>query len=139
MRESYSAYEQGGSIAAAQTAAAEQGELYERYAGIYVPANQRTSGSYERLLEIFALCDSDADALIQSYHPGYEPDKRTEPFAYGELGGRSPPSKLPSLLLQQESSGEPFKQLIEIEQRCHLLCTDFLSALSKAYNAWIYR
>lgn len=140
MRESYSVYEQGGSIAAAQTAAAEQGELYERYAGIYVPANQRTSGSYERLLEIFALYDSDADALIQSYHPGYEPDKRTEPFAYGELGEKVASVKASvALLLQQESSGEPFKQLIEIEQRCHLLCTDFLSALSKAYNAWIYQ
>lgn len=141
MRKSYSAYAQGGDIADARATAAEQSELYERYAGIYVPANKRTTGSYERLLEIFALYDNGADALIQTYHPAYEPEKRAEPFEYDALAEKiaSVKSSVKLLLDQESAADEPFKRLIEVEDRCNLLCTDFLSTLSKAYDAWIYQ
>ena len=139
-QKSYEVYAAGGTIRQAQTDAKTLGDLYDRYAGIYVPSNRQTGGAYAALLEMLDLYDSDVDSLILRYHPAYEPDKRpkniqTEPIdeKVSEIKRRL------TVLLAKDTGEEPFRSLIDVETCCDLFRQELLLALSDAYNAWIYQ
>ena len=139
-QKSYEVYAAGGTIRQAQTDAKTLGDLYDRYAGIYVPSNRQTGGAYSSLLEMLDLYDSDVDSLILRYHPAYEPDKRpkniqTEPIdeKVSEIKRRL------TVLLAKDTGEEPFRSLIDVETCCDLFRQELLLALSDAYNAWIYQ
>ena len=141
LRESYETYQNGGSTEAALDAAIAQSELYDMYAGIYLPSTEQYSGSYAKLLEEFAYYDANVDDMIRRHHPAYEPSKRPAPFAYDTLAQKIATLKesVAMLLHSNPPEGEPFRLLLQIEERSDMLYADLIATLKSCYNDWIYQ
>lgn len=142
VRASFDAYLQDGenAINGAKEDAGKISELYERYAGIYIPADRQSGGSYEALLEIFEIWESGTESLIVHFHAGYEAEKRNTPIQTEQID-----EKLHQVqdsverLLNRTSEDEPFQQLLALESRCQLLQSELRATVSDAYHQWIYQ
>ena len=141
LRETYTNYQNGGPIGPVLVSAVKTMDLYEAYAGIYVPSIEQHSGSYFKLIDEFVYYDSGIDELIKLHNPAYDPTKRESPFAYETIEKKIADLKesVATLLASDPPEGEPFRLILMIEERCDLLHADLIATLKTCYNDWIYQ
>lgn len=141
-RESFDGYLQNeqDALKAAEEDAGKIAELYERYAGIYVPADRQTGGAYEALLEMFEIWETGTESLIVHFHAGYDAEKRKNPIQTEPIDEKiRQVQDSVERLLNRTSDGEPFQQLLELESRCQHLQSELQTTVLEAYHQWIYQ